>query len=545
MNLSQTLCLIIVCKKKGETMFRQLLIISILLLSITMLNAQDGTVDQSFAINGHTMTQILEDKNSAATNVLVLSDGKILASGIYDNYGRNAVTAVRYNTDGSLDEAFGEGGIVQTYFAETQVVGEQNGLGLQSDGKIIISGYTTSATDYDFAVMRLNSDGSVDSSFGTDGRTLTEIGDKQDYAYGLTIQDDDKIVMVGRRSDNTGSDAIVVRYTGDGHLDASFGTDGVVAIDFDGGADDLRTVEYQSNGKIVAGGYSSNFGLSFILIKLLPDGSLDTSFDQDGKLKIDTLTGQVHSLALLNQNQILLAGSNGGENVQLAKVNADGTLDASFGNSGTLATNFVNGGNDGPQKLLVQSDNKFIVTGTTWLNGPWVMSGQRFNADGTVDNTFADNGSYFVDLNEQDFSRTNDAAMAPDGSIYIAGRTLTDKRIGIFTVLKLNNNATPLVGVEEDEDVINNSYTLSQNYPNPFNPSTQIKFSIPKSGFVSLKIYDVLGKEVTNLVSKDLNAGSYSVKFNAEVNQSLASGVYFYRLESGQFSQTKKLMLIK
>ncbi len=85
-------------------------------------------------------------------------------------------------------------------------------------------------------------------------------------------------------------------------------------------------------------------------------------------------------------------------------------------------------------------------------------------------------------------------------------------------------------------------YSLSQNYPNPFNPSTKINFSLPKQGYVSLKVYDVLGKEVMTLVNGQMTAGSYAVDFNAS---DLSSGVYFFRMESGEFSDIKRMMLIK
>jgi len=83
---------------------------------------------------------------------------------------------------------------------------------------------------------------------------------------------------------------------------------------------------------------------------------------------------------------------------------------------------------------------------------------------------------------------------------------------------------------------------LLQNYPNPFNPTTKISFDVPKTGFVSLKVYDVLGKEVANLVNGVRNPGSYIVDFNAS---HLSSGVYFYRIEAGEFTQVKKMLLIK
>jgi hypothetical protein len=101
-----------------------------------------------------------------------------------------------------------------------------------------------------------------------------------------------------------------------------------------------------------------------------------------------------------------------------------------------------------------------------------------------------------------------------------------------------------------DEDILSNSYALMQNYPNPFNPTTTIKFSIPNSQLVTIKVYDLLGREISTLVNEEKQPGYYEIKFNGT---SLPSGVYFYRLQAGDpsfrsgqgFTQTKKLVLMK
>jgi hypothetical protein len=100
------------------------------------------------------------------------------------------------------------------------------------------------------------------------------------------------------------------------------------------------------------------------------------------------------------------------------------------------------------------------------------------------------------------------------------------------------NNA---VGVY-DKDIVANKYSLEQNYPNPFNPATKISFSIPESGIVTLKIYNLLGEEVSTLVNGDLKAGTYEANFNAS---NLTSGIYFYTIKAGNFSETKKMLLLK
>lgn len=101
-------------------------------------------------------------------------------------------------------------------------------------------------------------------------------------------------------------------------------------------------------------------------------------------------------------------------------------------------------------------------------------------------------------------------------------------------------NAT--VGINPNQNGVPETYSLSQNYPNPFNPSTKIEFAIPKEGFVSLKVFDVLGREVALLVNGDFKAGGYTVDYDASM---LPSGIYFYKLTSGGFTETKKMILVK
>jgi len=100
----------------------------------------------------------------------------------------------------------------------------------------------------------------------------------------------------------------------------------------------------------------------------------------------------------------------------------------------------------------------------------------------------------------------------------------------------------PVVGIRGINSEIPSNYTLSQNYPNPFNPTTSIKFTIPKSGLVTLKIYDVLGREITELVNQVKAPGTYIVDYDAS---KLTSGMYFYKLEVNDFVAVKKMVLIK
>ncbi|MBN8571377.1 MAG: T9SS type A sorting domain-containing protein [Ignavibacteria bacterium] len=101
-----------------------------------------------------------------------------------------------------------------------------------------------------------------------------------------------------------------------------------------------------------------------------------------------------------------------------------------------------------------------------------------------------------------------------------------------------------LVGTNSISTEVPDKFTLGQNYPNPFNPNTVINYNLPVAGFISLKVYDILGNEVATLVNTRQNAGSYSEEFDAGYFK-LSSGVYFYKLQSGEFSETKRMVLVK
>ena len=105
-----------------------------------------------------------------------------------------------------------------------------------------------------------------------------------------------------------------------------------------------------------------------------------------------------------------------------------------------------------------------------------------------------------------------------------------------------NEGGTVITGIENNYDVVVSDYTLEQNYPNPFNPSTTIRFTIPESGLVTLKVYNLLGEEAAELINSEMTAGAYNYNFNAS---SLTSGIYFYSLQAGNFSVTKKMILLK
>ncbi|MGI9113087.1 MAG: delta-60 repeat domain-containing protein [Gaiellaceae bacterium] len=249
---------------------------------------------------------------------------------------------------GDLDLTFGTGGKVTTDFAS----GADFALGvaIQSDGKIVAAGNTSpvGGVGVDFALARYNLDGSLDASFGSGGRVTTDFGSRIDAAAAVAVQPDGRIVAVGISAD----DFALARYNPDGSLDASFGSGGKVTTDF-GGRDQGNAVAIQADGKIVAAGMGAKIeapGLGIgdlALARYHRDGSLDASFGIGGKRTTEFGLGDIaYELALQADGKIVAAGrasAPGGSNFALARYNLDGGLDPTFGSRGQVSTAFGSG----------------------------------------------------------------------------------------------------------------------------------------------------------------------------------------------------------
>ena len=184
----------------------------------------------------------------------------------------------RYNTDGSLDTTFGGDGRVINSFSYRD---DARAVAVQGDGKIVVVG-RAQLGKYDFLVVRYNADGSLDTTFDGDGWVTTDFAGSHDRAYAVTLQTDGKIVVAGSALlGPTINDFALARYNSDGSLDTSFDGDGRATTSFHpaGSNDFAYDVAVQTDGKIVAAGYTWSDGGAFALARYNSDGSLDTSFN--------------------------------------------------------------------------------------------------------------------------------------------------------------------------------------------------------------------------------------------------------------------------
>lgn len=358
----------------------------------------NGNLDANFGAGGKVITNFL---NAAASisDIAVQANGFIVVVGPLIENGQNAsdFAIARYTTNGSLDASFGIGGKVITDFsANSNDI--PYAVAIQADGKIVVAGSSTAgaAGSNDMALARYNTNGALDVNFGSGGKVTTAVTNGSfDYAADLAIQTDGKIVVAGSTSVSINFDFVLVRYNTNGVLDSGFGNNGKVVTNFSGKSNNANAIAIQGDGRIVVGGTisSSIQDRDFIVARYNTNGALDTGFGVVGYVTSDFYGNAdfLGRIAIQANGAIVAAGTafitNNGSNFVLARFTANGSPDAGFGNGGKVTTNFLNH-SDGASDVIIQANGQIIAAGGTG----GVSVGQadfalaRYNGDGVVIN---------------------------------------------------------------------------------------------------------------------------------------------------------------
>jgi len=537
----------------------------------------DGTLDNTFGTNGTVRTFINGGDGSSdyANSVTIQSDGKIVAVGLSRNGGNNAIALARYKTNGVLDNTFGTNGTVRTLINDgdgTADIGYS--VALQPDGKIIVGGRSKRNSTVGFAVVRYNSNGTLDNTFGNNGAVRTLINGSDgtaDIGFSMALQMDGKIVVVGRSKDNTLYAFGIARYTPNGKLDNTFNLIGTGRIQMDGsvGADAGNEVALQSNGKIIAVGISRFFfgTATFAVARFLPGSTSYGSLLPPIVIShsVAQLSGIVYPFKNSTTVRFLYGKQPG---VYTDSIEAS----PSVVNGDTITVVSTTLGD-----LSASTTYYFRLSGTGSAPGNYFLSDElSFTTLNTLTPPFAISPNGIMNVarkttfvwNSSDFAKKYHIQVAPDSlfSYAVVDTTLADTSMTLSDPLEtmtqyywrvsamdttLNSSVYSSVavfttgtvlGITGETNKIPKDFALNQNYPNPFNPTTTIKYQLPVYSFVTLKIHDILGREVASLVNEWQNAGYYSVVFNGT---DLSSGVYFYRFYNGYYNNTKKLLLLK
>jgi uncharacterized delta-60 repeat protein len=377
-----------------------------------------GDLDPSFGTGGLVTTDF-GGRGDFGLAVALQSDGKIVAAGNSSAVGVFSVNfaLARYNANGTLDPTFGTGGTVLTSFGGPLSAAAD--VAVQPDGKIVAVGIAGS----DFGTARYNANGTLDSAFGVGGLVTTDFGGSE-QANGVALQPDGKIIVVGLLLGRIG----VVRYNSDGSLDSTFGTGGKVMTDASPSFDGAFDVALSGTKIVVGGGTGAYPGDSdFQLVRYNTDGSLDASFDGDG-IATTNFGGSetIFGIAVTADGKITAAGATKGASAgdfAVARYNSDGSLDSTFGGGGTVTTDFSADSEDTGNGVVVQPDGKIIVAGTAASGfAATAFAVVRYTATGNLDTTFGSGGKATAVFGNP-VNNAFDIVAQPDGKVVVAGGT--------------------------------------------------------------------------------------------------------------------------
>ena len=307
-----------------QTVISAALVVGALVMPTTA-SAIAGELDPSFSGDGKATTPKLPFTGETAEAVVIQDDGRIVLVGRSENEDSGDLRAVayRYLENGTLDPDFGDG----TGRAVLPVSPAQAyDAAALSDGRIAIAGQLNVAGDWQFVVMLLDSEGNLDGTFGDAGVAVLDFGPDHDIAYGVAVDDSDRIMVVGRVETSNGLAFGVARLNATGTPDPGFSSDGQRIIRFRGGA--IATdVAVQPNGRVVVVGWT-NSG-RFAIARLLDDGSLDPAFGDDGRATTQVGGGGANAVALQSDGRIVVAGADGADFV-IVRYRLSGALDLTF-----------------------------------------------------------------------------------------------------------------------------------------------------------------------------------------------------------------------
>ncbi|HEX5155293.1 MAG TPA: T9SS type A sorting domain-containing protein [Parafilimonas sp.] len=472
----------------------------------TMAVAQSDELDSAFGIKGKATTTIGSSGTPYA--LTIQSNQRIIAAGSSFNGGDFDFALARYKTNGKLDASFGTGGKVITDLGGDETARSVN----LSGGKIIVAGYASSG----FCVIRYNLFGKVDSSFGTNGKTITDFNGNGGLCYASAIQTNRKIVAVGTSAGNF----VIVRYNANGKIDKTFGVKGILIADSSNGFSNVaRAVSLQPDGKIIAVGYSGPFGSrKFLVTRINTNGTLDSTFGRNGKTYTDfsnffALDNLAFAMAISSTGKIYAGGQSSGNETNnfsqfsLARYRATGKLDKSFSSDGKVLTDF-DGFDDGANAIVVMPDGKIIVAGT--LYSQQLTGILRFNLDGSPDASFGNNGKLTTN-----YKPPTAAVLQDDGKYLVA---VDDE----FTVVRYKAENTPITALraiaELNEAAVSDEIMLT---PNPSKDFVKIN-NLDPSVISVLSVINASGKIILRATARDKN---YSLNIKA-----LPPGIYYLQI---------------
>jgi len=374
-------------------------------LITTVLFSQSGTLDSTFNGVGIVRTDVANHSTDFLYALAIQPDQKILAAGSVNITGHLDFALIRYLSDGSIDSDFGVNGLAQINFNDGDDV--CYGIALQPDGKIVLVGTTQLKNLTEFAVARLNTNGTPDSTFGVAGKVISDLGSDYQLPNDVALQTNGKIIAAGRYNypGFAGSDFAMIRYNTDGEVDSTFGVNGIVLTGIHE-EDEVKGIMIQPDGKIVLGGFASISAKGdYAMVRYLEDGNVDKDFGIGGKVTTD------------------LAGTGRSDYETCVLQDKDGKL--------------VLGGNANYNTIEGLSDLGIV----------------RYDKDGHLDQGFANHGIFILHLGDN--SQMQAIVQQPDGKYLFAGKSNAVGAINQWLLARVTNDG------ELDTDFGDNGFVVT------------------------------------------------------------------------------------
>ena len=352
--------------------------------------SQDGQLDASFGEYGYVETDLFGFLDFGFA-IAAQSDGNIVAAGVTEIVSNKYVpTLVRYLPDGNLDPAFGSDGIVTTDFNTPIGLDSYYDVYIQEDQKIVAAGFFGSPSSHDIMISRYMVDGSLDPSFGSNGITIIDLGDDDRFG-GMGVMSDGKILIVGVSKISGANNVTFFRFLPDGNPDTSFGNNGIQVTGLIAPIDGKFILQLLENDSILVSG---KLGGGTTLGKFEAEGNLDPDFGDNGLLFLG-INSYHAPFSITSEENIVVGlsrslGNDEREGV-LKRYLSNGSIDASFGDNGSVTMSYEN---FRPRKIIVQTNQQILILGNSAYgidSNDAVVT--RYKTNGNLDTTFGSGGS--------------------------------------------------------------------------------------------------------------------------------------------------------
>ncbi|HRH03439.1 MAG TPA: hypothetical protein PLI68_04040 [Bacteroidia bacterium] len=510
-----------------------------ILISTYVANAQPGAIDSSFGTNGIVRT-FVNSSNAKLTAMAIQTDDKILVAG-HDRYDttnfNKAFVVMRYTADGLLDSSFASNGKMVYNFGNGNAIAYA--IKVQADGKILVAGRSSAPGIVGMASIRLNMDGSLDTTYGSNGAVITAVGTANDFALGIYLHSDGRIVLGGASYLSSFSRMALVRYHSDGSIDTTFASNGTLIASVTGENIYCHRIEIDSSSNYIVSGNLSNItSTSAFLKRYTSNGILDVSFGLLGTWYPsvgNSFTESTTGLIKQADGKLIVGlttDANSSRKFGVVRyLPSSWLVDSTFGIY-TGNSYITTGINKYVATAIAQQPNgKIVISGNYQIGSEYKFTTLRYLANGILDSAFGTNGFVVTSITPTNNNSTSaEIGVQSSGKIIVAGNN-TENNIQRFTLVRYHDTLsinTLIPRVKENQI----SLTV---FPNPASDLLQVmcyaKNNTPFEEPMIPKVYTIQGVELNGIKFNKSILKNKVLSFELSIKD-LVQGLYFIKIGS-------------